>query len=445
MVFLKLKQGASYITNRRSVTYYPHGGNTYSPTGVKVIKLMLTGSDWLDPGSLRLMYDLVNTNGNLANRLYPISGPWSFFRRLRIICGGQVVEDIDYYNHVHELFHVMMPTNVRNNDDIEGFGNGLPNPSTLSYKGSSLTDDNAFGAQLWPGIAGGSSMPVSFRFLSGLLNQDKFLPIRYCPITIELELVNQLTDPVVIGNGNSEVVQYRNNISTSWMIQNVMAKADVVTLDNSLDNEYAQHLLEGKSLPISYSTYVSQLLSISSNNNFTANITRSFTRLKSVFSTFYRTDVDWKLHSDYNKDWNTFYHPMLWDKADGGQYIAYNPASELQLQIQVGSKLMPEYPCNSTKEAFAQLRKCLGIHSSTWHSIDISDNDYRSTRFIFGIDCEKMLSAGYTGLNTKAGDLMTIRAKYLGTRANATPDTLYVILHSDQILNIRDTGVEVLE
>ena len=282
----KLKPGASYITNRPSVTYYPHGGNTYSPTGVKVIKLMLTGSDWLDPGSLRMMYDLVNTNGSTGNVLYPISGPWSFFRRLRVICGGQVVEDIDYYNHVHELFHTMMPTNVRNNDDIEGFGNGLPNPSTYSWKGSSLVDDNSFGAQIWTGINGNDSMSVSFRFLSGLLNQDKFLPIRYCPITIELELVNQLTDPVIQANSNSQVTAYKNNISTSWLIQNVMIKADVVTIDNSLDNEYAQHLLEGKSLPISYSTYVSQLLTISSNNNFTANITRSFTRLKSVFSTF---------------------------------------------------------------------------------------------------------------------------------------------------------------
>ena len=74
----KLRPGATYINNRRSVTYYPHGGNSYSPTGVKVIKLMLTGSDWLDPGSLRFMFELVNTDTTAGDRLYPISGPWSF-------------------------------------------------------------------------------------------------------------------------------------------------------------------------------------------------------------------------------------------------------------------------------------------------------------------------------------------------------------------------------
>ena len=31
----KLAPGASYVTNRRSVTFYPQGGNSYTPTGVK--------------------------------------------------------------------------------------------------------------------------------------------------------------------------------------------------------------------------------------------------------------------------------------------------------------------------------------------------------------------------------------------------------------------------
>lgn len=435
----KLRPGATYINNRRSVTYYPHGGNQYSPTGVKVIKLMLTGSDWLDPGSLRMVYELANPE-TATNMLYPLGGPWSFFRRLRVLCGGQVVEDIDYYNHVHEMFHTMTPKFVRNNDDIEGFGNGLPSTDQATEDAEAA---NGGFPNKYTGIKGGSHTTVSFRFLSGLFNQDKFLPIRYCPITIELELCNQMTDPIVTKNASSQTTTFQSNISQTWQIQNVMLKADVVTLDNSLDNEYAQHLLEGKTLPISYNTYVSQLLSLqTSSGNFTANITRSFTRLKSVFATFYQSTqlaLGGAHGADFRKDWNTFYHPLI---QDGKQY---NPQNELELQIQVGSKLFPEYPVKSIREAFYQLRKCLGIHNSTWHNIDISEIEYRSTKFIFGIDTEKMLSAGFTGLNTKAGDLMTIRAKYLGSNSAFVPDTLYMVLHSDQILNIRDTGVEVLE
>ena len=71
----KLKPGASYITNRRSVTYFPVGGNQYSTTGVKVIKMLLTGDQWLDPGTVRLQFTLSNQDANAAKLLRVISGP----------------------------------------------------------------------------------------------------------------------------------------------------------------------------------------------------------------------------------------------------------------------------------------------------------------------------------------------------------------------------------
>ncbi len=57
-----------------------------------------------------------------------------------------------------------------------------------------------------------------------------------------------------------------------------------------------------------------------------------------------------------------------------------------------------------------------------------------------------MLEAGFTGLNTRAGDLMTVKLKKTGTLATKyMPSTVNVVLHSDQILEIRDTGVSVFD
>mgnify|MGYP003338401365 CR=1 FL=1 len=56
----KLPPGASYVTNRRSVSLFPQGGNSYSPSGVKVIRINLTGDGWLDPSTVRVMLDLNN-------------------------------------------------------------------------------------------------------------------------------------------------------------------------------------------------------------------------------------------------------------------------------------------------------------------------------------------------------------------------------------------------
>ncbi len=43
-------------------------------------------------------------------------------RRLRILCGGQIEEDIDQYGRLHEMYHMMKPSEKRENDSIEGVG-----------------------------------------------------------------------------------------------------------------------------------------------------------------------------------------------------------------------------------------------------------------------------------------------------------------------------------
>ena len=54
-------------------------------------------------------------------------------------------------------------------------------------------------------------------------------------------MVNDFDDCVLSGD------QY----STLWSITEPQIKCDVVTLDNQLDNEYTDHLMQGKSLTIS--------------------------------------------------------------------------------------------------------------------------------------------------------------------------------------------------
>ena len=100
----KLKKGASYINERKSVTYHPQGSNIYSTQGTKLIKLLVSGDQWLDPSTFRVMFDLVNMESDVNKELRVIGGPHSFFKRMRILCNGQIVEDIDDYNRVSEMF-----------------------------------------------------------------------------------------------------------------------------------------------------------------------------------------------------------------------------------------------------------------------------------------------------------------------------------------------------
>ena len=61
---------------------------------------------------------------------------------------------------------------------------------------------------------------------------------------------------------------------------------------------------------------------------------------------------------------------------------------------------------------------------------------------------KKISGAGFTGMNTKAGDLVTINFRgCIGSDIlpNSVPSRMYCVLHYDAVLNIRDSGVELLD
>ena len=94
-------------------------------------------------------------------------------------------------------------------------------------------------------------------------------------LTIELELVTNAVDCIINPNDYDEsdtgiAADIRNrftlavtgdtgkatNTSIDWEISNPRVVCDVCTLDNNLNNEYVKHPLEGKGLPITYTTYI---------------------------------------------------------------------------------------------------------------------------------------------------------------------------------------------
>ena len=331
------------------------------------------------------------------------------------------------------MFSIMTAGDSRVNELSEGFGQSWDIKEGMTNTG--------YTALNYPGIKGGQSRTVLFKPLSGLLAQPKYLPLRYCPLTIELELISDSTLPIVsYFDGYHDFTS--SNTSVLWQIQNVQVKTDICTLDNSLDNSYVEHLLSGKALPINYNTYVSQIQSVLSGVNgqkdIRHNITRSLSRLKSVFITFDKA-VSAEEALIGRKQWNDFYSPM-------GEYSFWNSDGEFEFQLQLGSKLYPEYPIRSHSEAFYQLRKTLGMQSSNVHSFDIDYYEYTKWKFILGIDMERVLEAGFTGMNTRAGDILNILFKHNQTNAPQNYATsMHVVLQSDNIMEIRDGGVQVFD
>ena len=109
---------------------------------------------------------------------------------------------------------------------------------------------------------------VMFKPMLGLFNQEKLHPLRYCPFQIELELVNYQADAVTLKAQKVPLM-----VLIGILVISNVHKCDLLTLDNSLDNEYASHLLSGKSLPINFNTWNHTNQSTGNENNYSAHIT----------------------------------------------------------------------------------------------------------------------------------------------------------------------------
>ena len=76
----------------------------------------------------------------------------------------------------------------------------------------------------------------------------------------------------------------------------------------------------------------------------------------------------------------------------------------------------------------------------------MSPMQYRYDHFVVGIDTEKAIGASYTGLSTRAGDLLSLRVKSTGTMAaSEMPSQVHIVLHSDNMLEISNAGVSVYD
>ena len=197
---------------------------------------------------------------------------------MRIIAGSQVVEDFDSYNRVHHMFSKLMSQGARRDEANEGFGYRYDDELlTLVNNAGNTALTYEVNANNCQGFY--NEMTVGFKPLCGLFSHFNYLPLKYMGnLTIELELVTNAVDCVIDPKNYDETdtgldAGIRNcftvavagdtakatNTSIDWEISNPRVVCDVCTLDNNdLNNEYVKHLVEGKGLPITYTTYITQ-------------------------------------------------------------------------------------------------------------------------------------------------------------------------------------------
>ena len=131
-------------------------------------------------------------------------------------------------------------------------------------------------------------------------------------------------------------------------------RCDIVTIDTELQNKYDDYLTaQGGAINLRYTTYHSQILKIRA-TSLSVNLSRSLTFLNRVCATFIKqvnTTVD---PADFwTKDNNCFHHTLRKENkavARDNLTPVYKQNLDLiqSVQIQIGSKLIPDYPIQSS-------------------------------------------------------------------------------------------------
>ena len=151
-----------------------------------------------------LFFTVENGDKALDRKLRPISNPYSFFRRFRLLMGNTVIEDFDNFNRVSHMFSKLMNDGARDNEDAVGFGYRYDDYETktqldnLAVNGGVIANTEntvellrvAVNAQIAGSTASGqlgtvynaenlkgfnNKMTVGFKPLCGLFSQFKYI------------------------------------------------------------------------------------------------------------------------------------------------------------------------------------------------------------------------------------------------------------------------------
>ena len=449
----KLKDGGSYVRSKESKNFYPSSVSTYTADTNSVIRFNITGpaNQWLSlPSLLSGSIENTDTSANVNAELRPIP-TGAFFSRVRVMMGDAIVCDLNSTSRADAMKDLLKTSEAKRADEVLGFGNSFNNHDvrylTYTQLATNPGANNVASVtrQVTPsnkrGVAKGKSANVFYDMnLKCFKTCENWIPLSYCPITIELYLVNDATLPIIAQGATADFTA--TNTSNSWAIKKPIFKGHVYSLDDSLYAEYAK-ILESGSLPITFETETMQEQTTSASTASTeifTTIVRNVSKLNKMFISFSNTTSKGYVggFDEILKEYNSLYHPLAHQGSavDAGYY---DPIYDLIASLVVGNQVIPSQEIQGVREAYVHLMHCAD------NPLLVRSEGFKTQAFMLGFNLQKLESANYTGMNLKNNSNMVVKIKQLdGTTLYTSefmPTRIYVMLIHECILEIRSNSV----
>jgi len=405
----QLPLGIESKSHRR--LFFPSTGDEYKPNGTNICRIDLNYDGMLDTSQSYLMFDLTNT----STKKLKLDLGQPVIKRITISSGGVVLEDISNYNQLmagilipsqagsgnrhHESFNLQADTNSAGTDIRESSFTGYSVRHTSA--GNKQNASNFTGV-----IAAGESYKMCYKLVSGLLDNDKYLPLvlMNAGLTVQLEFAP----------GNEiGVSEHAAPVNIDYKVTAIRYVAHLIDLERGFyDRLRSVQQASGGQLTIAGTSFRSYTGNIDTTGENTINIPARVRSIKSVF---------WKLSTAADK--------QQYNLSSG----CHANISEYQLKIGATNYPPTAINCNATTnkiEPYLELQKAFGKLGSTVHSDLLGSGSYLTVETVpadqmtastmafapFGIDLEAFRHEIENGINTSERSLpMSLLLKHSAT------------------------------
>ena len=392
-------QSAQYVLETRKVRFYAEASDRFGANS-RVIRFRLVDQGFWEVASSRIQFTI--NNKDASNALVPISGPCGMFSRIRVFVAGQQVENMDFCGEICTLTDRLKSADRRQNDSVE------------HHLLTSGTGD------AYMSIPASGSRKVLFSLPCGATMMEKWVPLALVSggFVVEMEL-------------NSDTGAAFDTTNTpNWDITDVSMLTSIHTIDSSLANSYAKHLLGGNSISYHTKSMVTTKHLIT-DSTFTIPIVRGYSRIAQVYLTLHKGS------SAAEKPILDFYSPVNNQNLNTTTDVA-------TYQLTIGSRRWPERPSDSVGEQWLRLREAAGVMYGE-SEISITPTDFLNRKSVIAWDLEKVghQGASHSGISTKNGDLMTIDIKNCGLGSAGDYCLVYIVY--ELLFSLRDGSVDVFD
>ena len=163
------------VDRKQGVRAFPTSASSLQIGGTRTCRIRLGGNDWVHPESCRLQFVVNNTS--TTKPLKPACGPWGVWGQVRLLSGGNELDNIPIYSRFHELHGWRLLTSEQQHAEaVYGWG------------GSWNVAGNKPGHPNQGSIPAGGSLTVSHKLNLSLFTSGRMLALRYAPLELELSL-----------------------------------------------------------------------------------------------------------------------------------------------------------------------------------------------------------------------------------------------------------------